>query len=66
MAAVCKTVGFAYPGSNLDLPGQQQQPFIGTDAVGPVALLHLAESGGDRPSTADRGEYAARFPRPSF
>ena len=37
IAAVCKTVGFAYPSPNLDLPGQEELAFHRHRRAGAVA-----------------------------
>ena len=60
MAAVCKTVGFAYPGSNPGPATTSENSLLISPCSGEGLVFGCpVASGGNRPATAGPGEYVA-------
>ena len=61
MAAVCKTVGFGYPGSNPGPATASENSLLISPCSGEELVLGCpVASGGNRPATVGPGEYVAK------
>ena len=61
VAAVCKTVGFAYPGSNPGPATTSENSLLISPCSGEGLVLGCpVASGGNRPATVGPGEYVAK------